>query len=84
MPAQPSNGFFTHWPSPSKNLLGQNQCVFEISTLTLYFVFHHGKKDVYISLSHLNFSFFYYNIHLSTYRGEEPGNPISILWKNGK
>jgi len=50
MPAQPSNGFFTHWPSQSKNLLGQNQRVFEIRTLTLYFVFHQGKKDAYYSI----------------------------------
>ena len=47
MPAQPSNGFLTHWPSQSKNSLGQNQRVFEIPTLTLYFIFNRGKKDAY-------------------------------------
>jgi len=47
MPAQPSNGFLTQWPSQSKNLLGQNQRVFEIPTPTIYFIFHHGKKDAY-------------------------------------
>jgi len=27
--------------------LGQKKLVFEIPTLTLYFIFHHGKKDAY-------------------------------------
>jgi len=59
IPAHPSNGFLIHWPSQSKNLLGQNQCVFEIPTLTLYFIFHHGKKDAYILSSSLTLNLAY-------------------------
>jgi len=55
MPARPSNGFLTHWPSQSKILLEQNQRVFEMPTLTLYFIFHHRKKDAYDATPNLLF-----------------------------
>ena len=51
------------------NSLRQKLCVFEIPTLILYIIFHHGKKDAYIFIEDL--TLFYFLIYNTTQTDEK-------------